>query len=338
VTSPLGAAGAAIVISVLLCGGCSQGAAQPASTDTGDLDAVNRQINRLNHRKQSLRSQIESLRSASGTGPAGDAPVAAAGEPSAARPTSVNGVVASSAAALGREFTVLDERLGGANGIAVVPVGRQDVVTWGSLADGAAWSTIKVPLAVAAVRADGRRPSATTARLVTRAVTASDNAAAESLWARLGPASAAASAVQAVLRDAGDGTTRVESRRVRPPYTAFGQTLWSLERQAVFAARLPCLGGAAPVVDAMGQVTSSQRWGLGTLGTGTLFKGGWGPGTDGGYLVRQLGVIPLPQGGMVAVAVAARPADGSFATGTAHLDAIATWLKSHLRDLPQGRC
>ena len=72
-------------------------------------------------------------------------------------------------------------------------------------------------------------------------ITASDNAAAGQLWASLGEPHTAAAQVQTVLRSGGDGDTLVQSQRVRPGFTAFGQTIWSLANQAGFVAALPCI-------------------------------------------------------------------------------------------------
>lgn len=60
--------------------------------------------------------------------------------------------------------------------------------------------------------------------LVVRAITASDNAAAEGLWSRLGSGFEAATATQTVLAEAGDTSTRVNAVRTRPSFTPFGQT------------------------------------------------------------------------------------------------------------------
>ena len=68
------------------------------------------------------------------------------------------------------------------------------------------------------------------------AITESDNAAAESIWEGLGDPATAAAEVGKVLHDTGD-PTMVESRKLRPEYTAFGQTDWSLTNQAMFLAR-----------------------------------------------------------------------------------------------------
>ncbi len=217
-------------------------------------------------------------------------------------------------------------------GIAYAPVGQNGVTTLGPLQNGVAWSTIKVPLAIAAIRAN--RPNAQ--ELAAKAVTASDNDAAAQLWSELGPPPQAAQQVQAVLRAGGDTATAVESRRVRPEFSAFGQTQWPLARQAVFAAHLPCLAAAAPVVSLMKNTVPDQRWGLATVSAPT--KGGWGPGPAGGYLVRQFGIVGIPNGASLAVALAAEPKDGSFDSGVAALNQMTEWLSANAAYLPGGRC
>jgi hypothetical protein len=74
----------------------------------------------------------------------------------------------------------------------------------------------------------------------------------------------------------------------------------------------------------MRQVVAEQRWGLGSAGTTAAFKGGWGPGADGRYLVRQMGVVQVG-GRPLAVSLLTEAADGSFATGAASATAIARW-------------
>ena len=167
------------------------------------------------------------------------------------------------------------------------------------------------------------------------AIVNSDNAAAESLWASLGDPATAARKVEDVLREYGDPTV-VESQRLRPEFSAFGQTDWSLLNQATFVAGAVCDGRNGPIFDLMGQITSDQRWGIGNL-PGSQFKGGWGPSTSGSYLVRQIGVLPT-RTGRVAVAMAAQPASGSFTDGTQDLNQIAGWLKDHMEALPSGQC
>lgn len=225
------------------------------------------------------------------------------------------------------------EGLTGRYGIAVVAVGSDRVASAGNWSSGWAWSTIKVPISVAAVRDEDGAPSPSTTGLLRQAVTMSDNDAAGALYRRLGNGSSSSSsaAVQAVLRDAGDDATLVQ-----PAWS--GTTVWSLTDQAIFAAGLPCIEGSAPVLDLMGQITIDHRWGLGELGSGARFKGGWGQNASGKYLVRQLGVVTLPNGDAVGVALASEPIDGSFETATADLSRMARWLSTQLGALSGGRC
>lgn len=228
-------------------------------------------------------------------------------------------------------FTQLAATIPATVGIAYAPVGQNGAGTLGALQSGAAWSTMKVPLAIAALHANS--PNAQD--LAAKAVTASDNDAAEKLWSELGPAPQAAQQVQAVLRAGGDAGTTVETRRLRPEFSAFGQTQWPLARQAVFAAHLPCMPAAATVVGLMNNTVPDQRWGLASIGAPT--KGGWGPGIGGGYLVRQFGIVGTPRG-QLAVALAAEPKDGSFESGIAALNQMTKWLSAHAAELPGGRC
>ena len=183
-------------------------------------------------------------------------------------------------------------------------------MTWGDWQEGPAWSTIKVPLVIAAYRQGN--PLQITG-MMKAAITESDNAAAESLWAQLGDPPVAAQRVQQILQETGDPTI-VESRRLRTEFTAFGQTIWSLTNQIRFVAAAACDTANAPIFHLMGQVAPNQTWGIGDI-PGTEFKGGWGPSPSGKYLVRQIGVLTTPAG-KVAVAIAAEPASGSFDDGT----------------------
>jgi hypothetical protein len=189
---------------------------------------------------------------------------------------------------------------------------------------GVAWSTIKVPLAIAALRTDWARAK----DLAVKAITESDNPASEQLWAGLGDPSDAALIVQGVIAEAGDDATVVESRRLRRGYTAFGQTQWTLQHQARFAAELPTIPGAADVIDLMQNLTAAQQWGLAAKGIAA--KGGWGPGIDGGYLVRQFGIMPTPSG-QWGVALAAEAQ--AFEAGVEVINALADWLVSRLPGL-----
>jgi hypothetical protein len=226
---------------------------------------------------------------------------------------------------LGNSFQELSESVPAAVGVAIASA--RAAVLFGGWSTGVAWSTIKVPLAIAAVRAGVRNRE-----LVAQAITQSDNAAAEKLWSQLGEPAEAGQKVQAVIDDAGDTSTVVESRRLRPGYTAFGQTQWSLLRQAQFAAGLPDIPDSAGVIDLMHNLASDHRWGLAAKGFAA--KGGWGPGVGDDYLVRQLAIVPV-EAGNVGVALAAQAHDGVFETGVDVLDSLTDWLVDHLAELTE---
>lgn len=234
---------------------------------------------------------------------------------------------------LAADFVELERAQKGELGLAIMPVGGERLVGMGKWTTGPAWSTMKVPLVVAAERkSPGEQTYATSA-----AITASDNSAADSLWSNLGTPRAAADAVQAVLREGGDDTTVVQEKPVRSGYSAFGQSEWSLADQVRFASRLPCLPGADTVIELMGSVNASQQWGLGSVFAEADFKGGWGPDPDGAYLVRQFGLVPVT-GGMIAVALAAQPDSGTFSDGMNLLDKMAGLISQHLGEFTGGSC
>ena len=202
----------------------------------------------------------------------------------------------------------------------------------GDWSSGPAWSTIKVPLTIAGLRAMDP-PEVTEA--MRAAITLSDNAAAESIWQSLGDPPTAAHEVEEVLAYYGDPTV-VEFQKKRPEYTAFGQTQWSLSDQATFLSSAVCDPRNEPIESLMGQISPDQSWGLGMI-QGAKFKGGWGPSPEGRYLVRQIGVIPVQDQSTV-VAVAVAPASGALSDGTQALTRIANWLNEHAELLPTGHC
>ncbi|MGV9819687.1 hypothetical protein [Nocardia xishanensis] len=217
-------------------------------------------------------------------------------------------------------------------GMAIMAVGGERVMTLGDWTTGPAWSTMKVPLVIAAQR---RNPSVSTYSM-TAAIASSDNAAADTLWQGLGSPQEAAKAVEAVLREGGDAKTVVPATRSRAEHSAFGQAEWSLTEQARFASRLPCLPQSETVLDLMTEIVPNHRWGLGNI-RGAEFKGGWGPDAAGDYLVRQFGIIDGPTG-KIAVALAAQPDSGAFSDGMSALDAMATLVSEHISELSSGAC
>ena len=245
-------------------------------------------------------------------------------------------------------FDALESSLPGQVGLAIGPPGSEPAASAGSLTTGSAWSTSKVPVVLRVLKQTGGPGglSSQQADEIRRALTLSDNDAALALFGDLeadyGGASGAAAAVDEVLAEAGDTTTQVSSVG-RDGFTPFGQTEWSLELQELFMSRLAagCVGSPASseyVLDLMGEV-SSDNWGLGSTGLPARWKGGWGPGTDGRYLVRQMGVLEV-EGGEAVVTLAALPDDGSFETGQSMATSVAQWATERAPQFagPVGGC
>ncbi|RJO75328.1 hypothetical protein D5S18_16535 [Nocardia panacis] len=229
-------------------------------------------------------------------------------------------------------FADLQSTVKGRIGMAIMPVGGDRAVSFGAWTSGPAWSTMKVPLTIAALR---RNPALST-YAAANAITQSDNAAADVLWQSLGTSQEAAQAVEAVLREGGDAKTAVPAARARADASAFGQADWALTDQVEFASRLPCLAQSGTVVNLMQQITPQQRWGLGAFNN-AQYKGGWGPDPQGAYLVRQFGLVPAA-GGQFAVAFAAQPDSGVFNDGMTLLDRMTTLITQHLGELSGGKC
>lgn len=276
---------------------------------------------------------VAAVVTACGSETADPVPVATSVTQAAAADAAGDDVLITIPGTLAADFVELERSQKAELGLAIMPVGGERSVGMGKWTTGPAWSTMKVPLVIAAERKNpGGQSYATSA-----AITASDNAAADSLWSNLGTPRAAADAVQAVLREGGDKTTVVQEKPARSGYSAFGQSDWSLADQVRFASELPCLPGAERVLDLMGSVSSGQQWGLGSVFKEAEFKGGWGPGPDGDYLVRQFGLVPVA-GGTIAIALAAQPDSGTFADGMSMLDKMADLISQHLGEFTGGSC
>lgn len=214
--------------------------------------------------------------------------------------------------------------------VGVAPVGEgEEPQVVGDAPTLVAWSTIKVPVALAVIDAGQSHPND-----IDAALTISDNEAAKRLWESLGPGPEAARSVEQQLRRTGDDRTRVPGEVTSPGHSAPGQTMWRLPDQTTFAAQLPCRPGSSTITDAMGRIADEQRWGLGQI-EGTHFKGGWGETPDG-YVVRQLGVVPGSKGEETAVTLQVRT--GTHEQGTAIADAVADVVREHEGDLPTGSC
>lgn len=218
-------------------------------------------------------------------------------------------------------------------GVAFAPVGTTAKVRFvGEPTTLVAWSTIKVPLALAVIRAGNGHSSSDDIR---RALTASDNEAAARLWDHLGDGDVASAAVERQLRRGGDRRTRVPPQVTVPGYSPFGQATWRLTDQTRFTAALPCLSGSAAVTDDMSHVVDGQRWGLGGM-SGAKYKGGWGSTPDG-YVVRQLGLVPA-KGAKGATAVTLQVRTGTHGQGTGIADELVAALRTNRDELPVGTC
>jgi hypothetical protein len=236
-------------------------------------------------------------------------------------------------AALVEDFPQLQSSVKATIGIALAPIGGSGTpLSLGEWHVGPAWSTMKVPVVMAALREE--HPPHVTEQMIA-AITQSDNAAADAIWAELGDPVTAAHKVEAVLAETGDFTP-VQDQKVRPEFSAYGQTDWPLIQQVRFLSVAACDSRNTPVLTLMGQIAQDQRWGLGTIAR-TKFKGGWGPSRAGKYLERQIGLVTTPTG-TSAVAIAAEPYSGSSEDGITALNQIADWLTDHIVMLPSGRC
>ncbi len=250
-------------------------------------------------------------------------------------------------AAAASSFEQIAAGLSGEVGAVIGPPGSSEATGFGSLQSGSAWSTSKVPIALRVLEDAGgpRGLSAAQAEEMRSALTLSDNEAAASLFGDLegshGGLDGASAAVDEVLREGGDESTLI-STQGRGEFSTYGQTEWSLGNQQRFMSSLAagCVVGPESsdyVLDLMGEV-SSDTWGLGSAGLPARWKGGWGPGIDGGYLVRQMGILYVGDKEAV-VTLAALPADGQFTTGESMATAIAQWLAkqaSKYAALPSG--
>lgn len=259
-------------------------------------------------------------------------------------PTAVSGETIVPAGA-DSSFASLAARLGGSVGVAVAPLGQGPVQTFGSLQEGHAWSTMKVPVLVTLLAEDertGRSLGSTEREDASLALEQSDTAAAEALFRvlerRLRGVSAASAAVQSTLANAGDQSTEINTAPNSRGFTTWGQSIWSASGEVLFFRALArgCLlaqqENAKYVLDLMRNVISSQRWGAGEAGYPSsaqpAFKAGWGPENGGGYLVRQTAIVGSGSRGYV-VSMTALPAGGSFSEGVRMVTDLASWARAH---------
>ena len=238
-------------------------------------------------------------------------------------------------------FDRLAAGIPGRIGVAIAPLGSGPVRTFGTLQVGHAWSTMKVPV-LATVLSELEHSNeilGPQGRVeASRALEASDNAAAEALFSHLeqtdGGLPGASQAAQATLQAAGDDTTTVNTAPNSSGFTTWGQSEWPASGEVSFYRSLArgCLlnsDDTSYVLGLMRNVESDQRWGAGSAGfpsgVPVAFKGGWGPEDGGGYLVRQTAIVGSGDQGYV-FSMLTRPSNGSFSTGAQQLTQIGAWV------------
>lgn len=191
----------------------------------------------------------------------------------------------------------------------------------GSLYALPAWSTIKIPIARAAVEHCDYGADYVE-ELTQASIEWSDNDSARALWDCMGSDEQAGEMVREEIAKSGS-QVKVEG--------AFGTTSWSFPGQARYAYYLSQQDEDDPVIMEMHHIAEDQSYGLGTLET-VPFKGGWSDDdTDGSWHTRQFGWFDG-----YGVAIGARSEDGSYDDTMDALDKVAELLKLRLDELVQG--
>ena len=202
--------------------------------------------------------------------------------------------------------------------VAVTPLGGGRTFTVGDHRRDYAWSTIKVPIVVAA---DARRTGSAADK--SAALRYSNNDAARRVYASLGPSRR--SILNRHLRAHGDASTRTSA-------VAPGLTSWHVSDQARYASRIACGSKARSARAHMKQARPSYPFGLlqTRLRSRTIQKIGYG-----GSEVRQLAIVTLRDGRRYGVSILG---DGGFGPARDKVDRIARWVAPRLERLPARRC
>ncbi|MBR3256956.1 hypothetical protein IKG02_01550 [Candidatus Saccharibacteria bacterium] len=259
------------------------------------------------------------------------------------RSTVQSGISGGSVGSFDEELKAL-EKDGRKVGAAVAAPGTKDVSqvqVGGSWLTGRAWSTIKVPLSIAATQKNASTGSVTDpygetcshdlSSAINVAITQSNNCGAWWLWTALGgDNSSAADSVTSVIKSGGDSGTTVVSSGDGKSLTS-GKTEWSLAGQAIFAANMASISGASSVMSEMKVHNASDgSYGL-NIYDSAMTKGGWG--SDDGGATRQFGIVKVSDGKCMAVAIGTN-GNAQFST----LTAIVSVLNNHADSLPTGSC
>lgn len=184
----------------------------------------------------------------------------------------------------------------------------------GTIATLPSWSTVKVPIALAAQQHCDVSDAALET-LIEASIEWSDNDSASTLLQCVGTQH-----VEEEVAEAG-ATIDVNS--------AFGRSEWPLASAARYGWYLSTRDEDNEVIIAMHNVIDEQQWGLGALDD-AAFKGGWsGDRLDGSWHSRQFGFVPM-DGAALGVAIAARSPEGSYADTIEALDQLTAVLAEQL--------
>ncbi len=245
-------------------------------------------------------------------------------------------------------FNAFERDLAGPVGVALAPVNGSGEIVLGDDDAAHGWSTTKVPVLAALLKASSGALTSTEQQEAQLAITESDNQSILDLFADLeqieGGLTGASSYITQLFRASGDSQTVVAT--APPPagaVTTFGQTEWAPSEAVLFFRALAggCLlprSQTSYLLGLMQHIIPSESWGLGSAGFPAIaFKGGWGP-ENGGYLVRQSGIIDPASPQAVAVSIVTRPPPGgdSFSVGTEMVTQTATWLAHHVVLTPRS--
>ena len=183
-----------------------------------------------------------------------------------------------------------------------------------------------VAMALRRARAEGGELSPEHTKLARRAITASDNDAADALWAYAGTRAA----YDALAEDLGLAATHSDTTR------DFWSWTWTTPADQVQLVRTLATGGSTALTDAecavvwglMGGVQQDQAWGVGAPKGGNVgvhLKNGWVQfeSTDGLWAVNSMGAV-TGGGRDYRLCVMTRVPD--FVTGRAVTDEVGKWV------------
>lgn len=186
----------------------------------------------------------------------------------------------------------------------------------GSLHELPAWSSIKVPIAMAAAE-HCEYDAELIEQFTEAAIEWSDNDGARALWDCMGSDAEASKLVGEEIAKSGSDV-EVEG--------AFGTTTWPFTGQARYGYYLSKQDEDDPVIAMMHHIDKEQSYGLGQL-EGVPFKGGWSDyEVDGSWHTRQFGWVEV-DGVVYGVAIGARSEAGSYEDTVKALDEAAELLR-----------